>query len=42
MKNDIDHFRKYSIVDYSVNIKKFREYVKYYFKSFLDRLYEKK
>ena len=30
MKNELDHFRKYSIDDYSVNIKKFKEYVKYY------------
>ncbi len=27
MKNELDHFRKFSIVEYSVNIKKFKEYV---------------
>jgi hypothetical protein len=29
MKNEIDHYRKFSIADYSVNLKKFKEYVYY-------------
>jgi hypothetical protein len=32
MKNDLDYYHKFSIVEYSLNIKKFREYVKYLFK----------
>jgi hypothetical protein len=28
MKNELDYFRKFSLVDYSVNLKKFKEYVK--------------
>lgn len=30
MKNELDHYRKFSIADYCVNLKKFKEYVYYY------------
>ncbi len=31
MKNELDHYRKFSIADYCVNLKKFKEYVYNYY-----------